>query len=967
MSHSTSNQKPPPLPPRSPRPPVNTPPPQHSVPGFPPPPPGPPPRNSAVSSSPVGPPPPLPPRPAGYEIRNPSNPTTPLAQPPSTTYSPSSPTFPLPPPPLGPPPPYTASVIGVPLSPHNQPNPEQLTAQDSAHSFSSSPVSRVPSPATWTKFPPPPPGPPPQLNPHLSPGIPQYSPPSPRPLSPAGTPVSLPSAQSSPKPEKYQDTTLSINQAHNNDFPTSPREKPSTNQPPISTLGTSTGTWDHSHSEKPPPKEYGISAPSLVASLNQTANSKTEPSHDISSTVSPQIISSSPNPALEASFQSLHLTSAPPVPPKAPLAPSITQNHPGEFVAPASASGPPQDYSHSRYQTQAHPIYNSTNNAGSPIPDNQPTPANHPASPQGPVFQAYTPPQRGPTPRAVTSCIDIPATFSTDWYWHPEAPDYLICSRCYVDNIHGSRYQDEFQSERLSDGKLRICRFSKARMKDHLYKEALASCSLRAALGWMRKRSTILDCKGADGVKAAAARGIVWCTTRSNEIPHFLSCQACYEDKLMTNQFADRFSIFTESQPADAIWACDLAIPFIEREYEEKGKTDDWRGFVAEAKARMNSQPCPQGKRVVPYGRNWFVPKGGPQGLVLCAACYCDHVIHSGEEGRWEIAQGLTRSSDHRVRCARGVFNIRILMAQAHEKKDFALFWNAVDKLNREKVCDDGGIVDGVWYTLPSNPKDFGVCGACYVGILEPLDVARFWMRKQGAPAGAKPLCCFNIGHPKLSKFVPRLLEMYFTLDPKALDEYASVYAAIPQCLRDEDKPDRQWYGWKDCAICPECYLDFAQHSPLDKLMELRNTPLTENRMCEMYSPRMRKLYTRCGSTNPPSLQPLLDYSAQRRQVHLETVPQIRMILFQQRMALEQQKMLNTMSSHYKMAGLLEQTMYGTPYLYSASGVGSGFANMSALQGAAYGQQAMGVAAGIIGGSHIPAVQQLEQRWRAVE
>ncbi|KAF2971602.1 hypothetical protein GQX73_g1996 [Xylaria multiplex] len=926
MSHSTSNQ-PPPLPPRSPRPPVTD---------YPPPPPGPPPRNSAIPS-PLGPPPPLPPRPAGHEIRNPSNPTTPLAHPPSTTYSPSSPTFP-PPPPLGPPPPYTASVIGIPLSPHNQPHPEQLTAQDSTHSFSSSPASGVPGPATWSKFPPPPPGPPPQLSPHLSPGIPQYSPSSSRPLSPAENPVSLSSAQSSPKPDKYQDTTLGINQAHNNDFLTYPSENPSTNQPPISTLGTSTETWNPSHSEKPPVEEYETSAPSLVASLNPTPNSKTEPFHDISSTVSPQITSYSPNPPLEASLQSLHLTSAPPVPPKAPLAPSIAQNHPGEFTASTSASafasGPFQDYSHSRYQTQGHPIYNPTSKASSPTPDNKLTPANHPASPQYPTFQAYTPPQRGPTPRAVTSCIDIPMTFSTDWYWHPEAPDYLICSRCYVDNIHGSRYQDEFQSARFSDGKPRSCRFSKPRMKDHLYKEALASGSLRVASDWMRKRSAILDCKGADGVKAVAARGITWYTTRSNKIPNFLSCQACYEDKLMTKQFADRFSISTEAQPADALWACDMAIPFIEREYEEKGKTDDWQGFVVEVKARINSQPCPQGKRVVPYGRNWFVPKGGPQGLVLCAACYCDHVIHSGEEGKWEIAQGLTRSGDHRVRCARGVFNIRILMAQAHEKKDFALFWNAVDKLNHEKACDDGGIVDGVWYTLPSNPKDFGVCGACYVGILEPLGVARFWARKQGVPAGVKLLCCFNIGHPKLSKFVPRLLEMYFTLDPKALDEYASVYAAIPQCLRDEDKPGRQWYGWKD--------------------------------LCEMYSPRMRKLYTECGSMNPPNLQPLLEYSAQRRQVYTETVPQIRMILFQQRMALEQQKFLNTTSSHYMVAGQLEQMTYGTPYLYSMPGVGSGFANMNALQGAAYAQQAMGVAAGI-GGSHILAVQQLEHRWRAVE
>ncbi|KAI0420969.1 hypothetical protein F5X98DRAFT_312990 [Xylaria grammica] len=962
MSHSTSNEQPPPLPPRSPRPPVTE--------SFAPPPPGLPPRTSAVPLGPVGPPPPLPPRPSGYESRTPSGSTTPLAHPPSTTYFQSSSAtqatshFPLPPPPpLGPPPPYTASAAD---SPYHQPYPEKPTAPDASnHSFSSSPVSGLSSP-TWTRLPPPPPGPPPQPSPHLSPGIPEHSPSSSRPLSPNGAPVVLPASQPSPNPNKHQDDTLGISQTHNNNFqaPTPSDGKPYTHQPPTTTLGPSPGTSTTSHSEKPSLEEHHASTPLSGAPLNQEPNSKTTPSHGNSDTVSPRISLSTQHPPLEASFQSLQISSVPPIPPKAPLAPSIAQNYPGESAA--SASGPHSSYSHSMYQTQAHPNHNPLGSTGSPIPTPQPALVNHPAPPQNPLPQAHPTSQRRPAPRAVTSCIDIPMTFSTDWYWHPEAAEYLICSRCYVDNIHASKYQDDFQSARFSDGKPRICRFSKPRMRDYLYKEALVSGSLRAALDWMQKRSAIPDCKGVDGVKGASARGITWYTARSNEIPNFLSCQACYEDKLMTNQFVHHFSVHTESQPADALWACDMPIPFIEREYEEKGKNDDWQGFVVEAKARLAAQPCPQGKRVVPYGRNWFVPKAGPQGLVLCAMCYCDHVIHSGEESKWQIAQGLTRSADHRVSCARGVFNIRILMAQAHEKKDFALFWNTVDKLDREKACDDGGIVDGVWYTLPSDPKEFGVCGACHVGILEPLGVARFWVRKPGVPPGAKLHCCFNIAHPKLSKFVPRLLEMYFTLDPTALDEYASVYAAIPQCPRDEDNPNRHWYGWKDCTICPECYLDYARHSPLDKIMELRDATLAENQMCEMYSPRMRKLYAECGSTNPPNLKRLLEHSAQRRRVYAETVPQIRMILSQQRMALEQQKFLNTMSTHYNVAGQLEQITYGTPHLYSAPGVGSGFANMNALQGAAYGQQAMGVAAGI-GGGHILAVQQLEHRWRAVE
>ncbi|KAI0968096.1 hypothetical protein F4678DRAFT_202179 [Xylaria arbuscula] len=954
------SQQPPPLPPRSPRPPATgqAPSPRPPAPGYPPPPELPP-RPSAASPRPVGPPPPLPPRPDSYEIRRPNDPNSPLSPPLSTLDAPSSPSnqaglpFPLPPPPpLGPPPPYTPSGVDAFFSPYHTPYSEP--GSSSAHSVSPSPASGATSPTTWTKFPPPPPGPPPQPSPYLAPGTPQYPHTPSRPLSPAGSPATLPISQSPSEPPEHQDAPFGTNHTHHNDFqvPTSSAEKPPAYQPPADILGISPGALGSFYPEKQLVKEGpSNSVLSSGATSSHASASNAEPSATIPKSPS-QTSSSIQHPSLEESIQSLHLNQGPPVPPKSPLV-STTQDHSDESNTPASGSSPshsPSSHQAQRYQAYHPPIRTAPSN---------PTPQEtlYPYSPHGPAIS---------TPRAVTSCIDIPMTFSTDWYWHPEAPEYLICSRCYVDHIYGSRYRAAFQKAQLNDSKPRACRFSKPRVKDYLWPEALATGSLQLVLGLMRKRSAILDCKGADGVKGKFAEGITWYTTP--EIPAFLSCQACYEDKLLTNpKFAPHFKVHTETQPADALWACDMPVSYIEREYEEKGKKDDWSGFVAEAKARISERPCPGTKKIPSYGRNWYVPRAGPDGLILCAACYCDHVIHSGEESKWEIAQALTQSRDREVRCARGVFNIRILMAQAYEKKDFGLFWRAVERLRHEKGCEDTGIVDGTWYMLPSNAAGFGVCAACYVAILEPLDVARFWVRKADVPLGAKVLCCFNITHPRLFRFVPRLLEMYFTLDPKALDEYASVYAAIPVCLRDEDKPGRRWYGWQDCTICPECYLDFARHSPLEKLMGLRDAQVAESRMCEMYSPRMRKLYTECGSKNPPDLEPLLEYSVERRQIYAETIPKIRTILSQQRMALHQQKFLNTMSSHHMVAGQLDQITYGMPYTYSAPGIGAGFANLNALQGAAYAQQATGVATGIGNGSHMMAVQQLEKRWRAVE
>lgn len=568
-------------------------------------------------------------------------------------------------------------------------------------------------------------------------------------------------------------------------------------------------------------------------------------------------------------------------------------------------------------------------------------------------------------PPAVTSCIDNRATFATDWYWHPDAPEFTICSRCYVDHIYGTRFQNFFRSERFTDGKARVCRFSKPRMKECLFESALATGSLDSALEWMRSRPLIPDCKGMDGVKGNA--GIKWYRAKENEIPSFVSCQACYEDRILTNNFVVHFEPAPQ-QPASDTWACDLAVPFIDKEYEDRGKTNDWINFVNETKARLSMKPCPGHNKSLTYGKKWFIPKNGPEGLVLCLACYCDQAIHTGEEAKWEAADSWTRQYDKYVRCGIGIFSIKMAMASGHENKDFSTFWTAVRKLSNEKFCEDDGIENGVWYTLSSDPSNFGVCAGCYVAIAEPLNVSRFFVRKREAqPAGTKWRCCFSVAHPRFRQFITQLLELYHTHDLTSFDKFASVYASTPVCPRDQDEKNRRWYGWDDCTICPECYHDFGRHSPLAAKMDLNNTLLETNRMCELYSPRMRSLYKKCSEANPPDQVPLLEYSAQRRLVWAQTVPQMRMMLFRARMALNQQQVLNATSSFYNNMGMMEEITMPSLHTYSAAGVGYGYANMNLLQGAKYGQQAMNITMNAANGNSVFIVRQLEQQWRAVE
>ncbi|KAI1451471.1 hypothetical protein F4805DRAFT_463769 [Annulohypoxylon moriforme] len=895
------SNNPPPLPPRSPRPIGNLTP---SPTGYP---------NWNYPPAPPGPPPrdsgylldlqppPLPPRPPGYEVSG--------AQSSPSLYLP--PNFVIPPPPPGPPPgTITPGLPNTPVFPYPQ---FSISGQPSPSG------SGPQSPHISTTFPPPPPGPPPNANPPYKPLL---SPSQPNPLLPASN---------------YTSYTL-----------IGPSGTPS----PIHEI--SPGSTPYARPIYTPPKEISnnqlLGNPNAPIPLSPSYISASIPlSHSQPFTYVPYNPSSSPSPNtspspndLETRFQGLAVDDQP----SAVSQPSTShqntqvlqssQNHLSEV--PASLSPGPRESPSGR---QAYRI---------------------PTEEKSKQAHAKLPP---PIPSAVTSCIDSPLAFTTDWYWHPDAPEFLICSRCYVDHIYGTKFGDSFQTRRFDDGKARVCRFSKPRMRDHLFKDAIVNDTLESVLGWMRTRPQIPDCKGIEGVKGKL--GIKWYKARSNAIPGFVSCQACHEDYILTNHFSVNFEP-APSQPEGDTWACDIAIPFIGKEYEARGKLNDWAGFVNETKARLSIKACPGRGRALTYGKKWFVPKIGPEGLVLCAGCYCDQVIHTGEEEKWEVADSYTKATDKYVLCGMGIFSIRIAMSRAHETKNYESFWAAVRKIANEKFCEDDGIEDGIWYTFPSNPNNFGICGRCYVGIAEPLNVSQFLVRKQDAqPPESKWQCCFSVAHPRFRQFMQQLLEMYYTLSSRSFSEFASVYASMPLCPRDDDAKEKRWYGWMDCTICPECYREFAQHTPLAAKMDLNNTLLETTAMCEMYSPRMRNLYKECSETSPPNIGPLLAYSVQRRLVWMETVPQMRMMLFRAKMALNQQSFLNATSTFYNSAGMLQEITMGSSHTYGAAGVGYGYANMNLLQGAVYGQQAVAVSSSAVNGGTIMLVGQLEQRWRAVE
>lgn len=544
------------------------------------------------------------------------------------------------------------------------------------------------------------------------------------------------------------------------------------------------------------------------------------------------------------------------------------------------------DTSPAPYELYGHEFYYpfpSHDHGVSPDQDDQPEQA-----------EASSPPA---TSRPVAACLDAPVTFATTWYTHFAAPEFFICSRCYADHIATSQFRDAFRAAAAAPAERkppRACRFSRPRMRDDLWRKALASDYLQPVTDWMQHRSRVADCRGF-AAGAAGRAGVKWYAPKLRRFPSwFAVCEACYEDRVRAfPPMAAHFRPHPDAPRPGEVWNCDLSVPFVRREFEKQGPTGDWSTFAREARARAEMPACPGQETACARGRPWFRPVHGPDWLLLCAACFLDRVFHTTDAGRWAPDEQLSAAEGQQVRCPMAQFNISTAMSRAEELGDFTVFWAAMHKLSQEKFCDPAGVKDGVWYTLHGVGAEAGyqVCRSCYVSVAEPLGVSQFFRRKINIPPGATLPCCMNPAHPRGGGFLARLREMYYTQSPAALAAYADEYAAIPPCPRRSDgrgdgNKGRRWYGWKECAVCPECYHEFARkHEALAGLMALKNDLIgkeaddgDESVMCEMYSPRMRDLYILCNGTEQVAAdpKPLLEFAAERRRVFAETYSRVR-------------------------------------------------------------------------------------------
>jgi hypothetical protein len=326
--------------------------------------------------------------------------------------------------------------------------------------------------------------------------------------------------------------------------------------------------------------------------------------------------------------------------------------------------------------------------------------------------------------------------------------------------------------------------------------------------------------------------------------------------------------------------------------------------------------------------------------------------------------------------------------------QDALIFSNAARTILANPACTAEGLPNSTWFTLKGGADAFRVCPAHFAGYFQAWGQDVFFEFAKLPRDDKVYTCNLNPNSPRFLQFMDKLFEAGQEGVWSRYSQVVRKYASIPECAKENHVPNRLWYGWHDCLICPDCFeaiseedgdsqgvdVDNNRKAPLGKIekvpsmskdglvqkMELHNELIPELRMCCMYSPRMRQKYAeaRERDDNPSEL---LDFSRRRHEVYARTVPQIKMLR-----EMQQMQMMTAMSAG--MAGLMYQgassiqTISGSTdgYLHGNSQLGWHETENGATSAMLFNEMNSGMSAANSGGSWMQ-IFQLTREWQQVE
>ncbi|KAL4780648.1 hypothetical protein BJX76DRAFT_360632 [Aspergillus varians] len=548
----------------------------------------------------------------------------------------------------------------------------------------------------------------------------------------------------------------------------------------------------------------------------------------------------------------------------------------------------------------------------------------------------------------------FPLTGSTPWYIHPEVPGFRICTYCYKKHIESSRFRAEFRSWTAPAGSKAHCLFDRPRIEEQLWPWALQSGNLQQLVQFFKHRLTVRNCPGERSV--SASENIKWYRLRErNKLPHFVACEACYQDVLLASPITDGFVACNEIQDPDSTWSCDVAVSYIRR---LALKVYDSGTFAADAGRYMELPACPQnGEMVDSRSRKWYRPRNSASGVTICEHCYGQYAVRTDFE---HYLEPVLRPYPQQ-QCILGLWQASCLWGEALERKDFSMWENRMAELANTPPCALVISHGGKAYQIQGVPN-FDICQRCYVGVMKPHGLDKYLKQVQSTATSPRG-CDLNPSAQRFTSYAAKMDEAMLTCTFSTFTNFAARVCSLDPCPRLDEVKGRSWYGGAGYRMCPSCYEEVARGSELAR--HFPDTPVTipGEEHCDLYSARMRAKWAEACEARDPAV--FMQFAAFRKSVYDQTVPEMRHLVAMAKLNLGMQQMYNTTSSFYNNMNGVTASMYSPYVSYGAAGLPHRYETPWGVHGAQLGQTAQGYCQGI--GADTARVGQLQAMWDQVE
>lgn len=395
-----------------------------------------------------------------------------------------------------------------------------------------------------------------------------------------------------------------------------------------------------------------------------------------------------------------------------------------------------------------------------------------------------------------------------------------------------------------------------------------------------RLKRNITSCPGTQGVKGNS--GVKWFKPINNAIPHFVCCEACYEDVALGTNLGHNFVPSSEEQSEDSTWSCDMAVPYLRHCLPGCAWTGDWQGFVQAACHRMSLPECVGGVSSPTTSKKWYntVIPSPISHMTVCEGCYLDRAAWQSGMARnfAPVVFGVDELSSHctcdfRSGPVAACSDILLAIGMYNRWHDHASL------IMCKPTCKGDGISDGEWYGLPNpiepnrNIENFDICAACHAGWNQSAGWGHLF-RRLSYPSGTLRICDLNPAAPRYSEYFDKWNQMYFTRDPAPFLDYVFRLASLSKCQGTRPLHNAKWYGDQEAGflICPSCFEETVRGTQYASAFPLQNTPLPTAEHCSLYSLRMRLKYAEACKER--SLDSLLSFAREREQIYQEVVSQ---------------------------------------------------------------------------------------------